>query len=182
MANHRTTPAARARGQAAARPQAVMEYAALAAAVASTGKSVSDVVGTLAPLLKSKVVLLPQVLRSGQVGHQHRLVVRLSNVTPHGVYLEGMKLQRPKDVPLTCRMLTAKPIGIDQAATSEPIEFPLWIGPGEVCETELSFDAEATSRALHNWLWGTVSLTYQLLSARDPAEADFDFSIRTGRP
>lgn len=178
----RTTPSARVRGESAHRPQAVIEYAALAAAAASAGKSVADVLGLVGPLLKTQVVLLAQVLRSGRVGPQHRVLTRLTNVTPHGVYLLGLKLERPKDVPLTCWDAAGKPIGFDEHPERKMIGLPLWLGPADAREIVLSFDADATARTLHHWLWGTLVLSYQALGARDPAQAEVDFSIRNEAP
>jgi hypothetical protein len=178
----RTTPPARTRGQGTSRPQAVMEYVALAAAAASAGKSVADVLSLVAPLLKAKVVLLAQVLRSGRVGAQHRVLVRLTNVTPHGVYVLGLTLERPKDVPLACRDAGGKPIDFDEQAQRKAVDLPLWLGPAAAREMVLSFDVEATAQTLHHWLWGTLVLTYQALGARDPAQTEIDFSIRNEAP
>ncbi|MCM5681287.1 hypothetical protein M8A51_17310 [Schlegelella sp. S2-27] len=178
----RTTPSARARGQSTSRPQAVMEYAALAAAAASAGKSAADVLSLVAPLLKGKVVLPAQVLRSGRVGAQHRVLVRLTNVTSHGVYVLGLRLERPKDVPLACWDAGGKPIGFDEQAERKTIGLPLWLGPTDAREMVLSFDADATAQTLHHWLWGTLLINYQALGARDPAQTEVDFSIRNEAP
>lgn len=182
--NKRSVMSARARGETSSRPQAVVpESLALVAAAASAGKSVTDVLGIVGPLLKNKVVLMPQVLRSGRIDTEHRVLLRLTNATSHGVYLQGMKLERPKDVPLACWDAAGKPIGFDESASARKvIEWPVWLGPGNVREFVLAFDAEATARTLHNWLWGTLVMNYQALGARDRADAEVDFMIRAEAP
>lgn len=174
-------------GQGAAHhPQAVVgEAIGLLVSALAAGKLAADIASAVLPLLRSSTPLVTHVLRSGQEGSQHVVELHLINATPHGMYLMGASLARPKGVPLTCRKaeVSGSGLGLGTSPSGQgAIVWPYRLVPGTHLDCVLTFDAQATRQIIANWGYGTLRVDYRLLSARDPSYTEADFAIRNEAP
>jgi hypothetical protein len=149
-----------------------------AAGIAAAGGFTVGVGEKVYRYIKSKEPLVVQILDSVKIDNTSRVVVKVSNQTLHGIYLESVTLSKINDDQLAFMewKQNFKHSGVG-FAPFEWMEFewsPINIAPGEDFHFGIQFAKPSDTKALH----GELNITYSRLDQKKPETKTHDFRIR----
>jgi len=118
--------------------------------------------------LKTDDPLLIQVLDSSVSGNNHQLSLRITNLTLHGIYIDELKVEKPKNTTLTIKAISnsaAKPDFSFSSDTPRPngTTLPLRLAP----EGAISITAQIPLGADDSKPHGTLEVKYSKLDEKE---------------